>query len=54
LHHFISGGKFSCFDHINLKNGNAYWESSLWVYMGEPVVCENCGDFCKQKCKRKL
>jgi len=48
--------KYKIYDYLrcNLNtNIDKYWVYSLWNYMGVPVACEYCNDFCRQLCKIK-
>jgi len=39
---------------ISPTDSNRYWLSPLWIYVGEPMVCEYCKEFCRQLCKVKI
>ena len=47
-----NGSKIDCYD--ILDKHNICFLSPNWMYIGTPVKCCYCNDFCKQRCKVKL
>jgi len=49
----FSHSSYSNFKSLNKSSDNRYWANDSFAYVGEPVSCDKCNKYCKQKCDRK-